>query len=303
MSYPPAKRIAIFGNSYQEQYLSGLELLLRRLVSSGAEISVERRFAAYLRSRGLNLQGMAETDSMPRDTDMLMSFGGDGTFLRAADWADGRELPIMGVNTGHLGYLAGFRPENREAIMAALDGCYELTPRMVIGLSCRWIPTEFRPYALNEIAISKGDTTSMVTIKAWIDGRFLTEYLSDGLLISTPTGSTAYNLSCGGPILQPTMQSLVLTPIAPHSLTMRPVVVDSASRLRLEVSSRGERCHIGVDGRTFAVPADGTRLEITKAPFCVNVTQPTGSDFASLLRNKLGWGGGATFCEPTMSCE
>lgn len=290
MTHDPAKRIAVYGNSYQEQYLEGLGVFLRRLARTVPEVYMESRFARYLRGRGIEIPQFMPTDSLPDATDALLSIGGDGTFLRAVDWAGGREIPIMGINTGHLGYLAGFRPDDQEAIFEALRGKYELTPRMVLRLHSGNLPEGFRPFALNEISLSKGDTTSMVTIRAWIDGRFLTEYLADGLIISTPTGSTAYNLSCGGPILQPTMQSLILTPIAPHSLTMRPIVVGGTSELRLEVSSRGASCHIGVDGRTFSVPADGSALAVTKAAFHVNVAQPAGCDFASLLRGKLGWG-------------
>lgn len=283
--------IAIFGNNWQQAHLSELGRFFKHLASMPVTVYVHNSFADYLEAEHLLLPNMMPVSSVPEDTGIVVSIGGDGTFLRAADWIGCRPIPIMGINTGHLGYLAGFSLARPEQVMdAILYSHYDETCRMRLEVAGDHIPEEFTPYALNEVSISKGDTTSMVSIRAYVDDRFIAEYLADGLIIATPTGSTAYNLSCGGPILQPTMQSFVLTPIAPHSLTLRPLIIDAASELHFEVRSRGEECHVGVDGRTFTIPSDGAIVKLTRAPHGLKVAQPFGSDFASVLRSKLAWG-------------
>lgn len=286
-----AMKIGIFGNRYQESHLDELGVFISLLRERGDRLYVDRNFAEYLCSNSIKIEPSETADTLPADTEIVVSIGGDGTFLKTAAWVGSLEIPVMGINTGHLGYLTGFSFSNPKHIYDALEGRCEISPRMLLKLSSPHIPEDFSPFALNEISISKGDTTSMVEIKAAIDGRYLADYLADGLVVSTPTGSTAYNLSCGGPIMQPTLESLVLSPIAPHSLTLRPLVVSSRSKLQFEVRSRGAESHIGVDGRTFAVPADGEVLIISEAPYKVKVVQPAGNDFAAVLRSKLGWGG------------
>lgn len=288
-SHAPVK-IAVFGNSWQDEHLPALASLFGQLVKVPVKITIEKDFAAYLELKGIVVTGAVAAEKFPADSDLVISIGGDGTFLRAADWVGRCGVPLLGINTGHLGYLAGFSLERPEEVFSAIEGDFQSTKRMLLRIESDSMPDGFRPFALNEVSVSKGDTTSMVSIRASVNGRYLTCYLADGLIISTPTGSTAYNLSCGGPILQPTMQSVILTPIAPHSLTLRPLVIDADSVLELEVSSRGEEIHIGVDGRTFALPSTGTRLTVRRAPFVLNVAQPPSTDFASVLRTKLGWG-------------
>lgn len=284
------KRIAIFGSDRQDNHLEEVSGFFAAVDDMDVEMCVESGFARYLESLGRMPGNVMTVDSLPDDVALVVSIGGDGTFLRASDWTGARETPVMGINTGHLGYLAGFSFEAPQEVFAAISGRYEISERMVLEVESEHLPKGFRSCALNEISVAKGDTTSMVSIRASVDGRYLADYLADGLIFATPTGSTAYSLSCGGPILQPTVHSIVLTPIAPHSLTFRPLVIDGASELRIEVSSRGEQCHVGVDGHTFVVPADGTELTIRRARHIVKVAQPTGSDFASVLRCKLGWG-------------
>ena len=283
-------KIAVYGNNYQTSHLDEMRGFLAWLRDENATLLFHKNFARYLIDNGFQISEAEQTQLLPPDVDFVLSIGGDGTFLNTADWVGHLEIPILGINTGHLGYLTGFSFANQTAIKAAIFGEYEMSSRMTLSLRSEFLPEGFSPFALNEISISKGDTTSMVEIRTCIDGRYLADYLADGLIISTPTGSTAYNLSCGGPILEPTLDSFVLSPIAPHSLTFRPLVVGSNSELLLEVRSRGAECHIGVDGRTFSVPSDGSKLRISMAPYRVNVVQPKGSDFPSVLRNKLGWG-------------
>lgn len=283
-------KIAVFGNRYQATHLEELRGFLAWLLSHDYDVCIESGFARYLKANGCDCGEAENVDSLPDNTEIVASIGGDGTFLHAAEWIGSKEVPIMGINTGHLGYLTGFSFDNSEKIQKALKGEYELSSRMTIGVRSQYLPDGFSPYALNEVSITKGDTVSMVEIRANIDGRYLADYLADGLIVSTPTGSTAYNLSCGGPILEPTLDIFVLSPIAPHSLTLRPLVVGSWSELSLEVRSRGEECHIGVDGRTFSIPSCGTEIKIIKGSHRVKVMQPKGTDFPSVLRNKLGWG-------------
>ena len=284
-------KIGIYGNNYQEAHRDELSRFIGRLRADGFTAAVHADFADYLSANGIEVADSERVEALPADARMVVSIGGDGTFLQAADWVGSMQTPIMGINTGHLGYLTGFSFRDTTSIFAALRGSYELSSRMALRVISDFVPEGFSPYGLNEISISKGDTTSMVQIRASIDGRFMADYQADGLVIATPTGSTAYNLSCGGPIMQPTLDSIVLSPIAPHSLTQRPLVVAAGSALSFDVRSRGAECHIGVDGRTFSVPASGTSLRVTAAPHRVNVVQPAGTDFAAVLRNKLGWGG------------
>lgn len=284
------RRIAVFGNDRQDESLADLERFLISLGKEDLWICIEEEFASYLSARGLNVSGFSRVSEFPSGIDLVLSAGGDGTFLRAASWVGARQTPVMGINTGHLGYLAGFSLADQEEAMSAVKGNCDVSPRITLQVESCWLPEGFGLFALNEISIAKGDTTSMVSIHAYVDGHYLAEYQADGLVVSTPTGSTAYNMSCGGPILQPVVECFVLSPIAPHSLTLRPLVIAADSELRLVVSSRGEECHVGMDGRTFTVPSDGSELIIRKSPFLVNVVQPAGSDFAEVLRKKLRWG-------------
>lgn len=281
--------ITFFGNTRQGGHIAPLITLLESLRKRHIRFCFNSEFAHFLACHGFTPKNDEITNSIPSDSTTLVSVGGDGTFLRAAAWAAGREIPVMGINTGHLGYLAGFSLENPSQIIGAIQGCVDISPRITLQATSSALPADFYPYALNEISISKGDTTSMVTIKAWIDNKFLANYLADGLVISTPTGSTAYSLSCGGAILQPTMESVILTPIAPHSLSLRPIVISAKSTIKLEVSSRGAQSHLGIDGNACAIP-NNTQITICKSAHKVLVAQPEDSDFAQTLRRKLKWG-------------
>lgn len=285
--------ITLCGSDSQRSHIEWLRVFFYKLKRCGAQVAVERSFRDYLEDAGVPMGSCEPVDNLPADCDLLLSMGGDGTFLRTAAWMRGSRVPVMGINTGHLGYLAAYSLHDMEDIMRGVRGEYELSPRIMLELGGDDLPADFHPNALNEIAVSKGDTTSMVRIQVYVNGHFLADYLADGLIISTPTGSTAYNLSCGGPIIEPTQACVVLSPIAPHSLTLRPLVISADSVLRLEVSSRGaEECHVGVDGRTFSVDASGSTLRIGKSRDIVNVAQPVGSFFAGVLRHKLRWGEG-----------
>lgn len=281
--------IAIYGTRRQEEHLDALRSFFASLREREVEFCVSRRFGDYLEDQGIMISASEKVDSVPESATLAVSIGGDGTFLRTSAWLACREIPVMGINTGHLGYLAAFSFDRRDEVDAAIAGEFEVSPRMTVEIETDALPDGFDSVALNEISVAKGDTTSMVNILTEIDDEYLADYVADGLLVSTPTGSTAYNLSCGGPIVEPTASNLIITPIASHSLTHRPLVVGSESELRLHVATRGAEAHVGVDGRTFAVRS-GTVLTIRKSRGRVLVAQPKGMGFASVLRRKLGWG-------------
>lgn len=223
----------------------------------------------------------------PLPADVALSLGGDGTFLRTTQWVGSSGIPIVGINAGHLGYLAAISPD--DFIASGLEGLH-FEQRALLAVECPDISEpHFWPFALNEVALLKTDSASMITVSAFIGGRLLTTYRADGLLVSTATGSTGYNLSVGGPIIEPTVNAMVISPVAPHSLTLRPLVVDGDSLIRLSAQSRTDTCLLSLDGRTIHVPS-GSCVTISKAPFCVRVAMQNSHRFADSLRTKLLWG-------------
>ncbi len=284
-------KVAIYGNRRQERFLHRLQDFFVTLKRRGLEAYVDSDFAAYLSECGVATPGAHSVDEFPDGVTVVISIGGDGTFLRAAQWTADRETPILGINTGHLGFLASYSLDEVDElarVIVARIGVAE--KRMLLKVSGEDMPEGMWPYVLNEVAVVKGDTMSMVDVKAYIDDYFVADYLADGLVISTPTGSTAYNLSAGGPILEPTLHNMILQPIAPHSLTLRPLVIGAGSKVCLHISSRGAECHVGLDGRTFSLPGSGAKLMVERAPFCINVLRRQNTDFATILRKKLLWG-------------
>jgi NAD+ kinase len=221
---------------------------------------------------------------------MVFSLGGDGTFLRTAAWVGRQNIPVLGINTGRLGFLADVQTDE---IAATLDdlfhGRYRIEERRLLQLDTPGQALHTGPYALNEIAILKRDTAAMITITASLNGELLTEYLGDGLLVATPTGSTAYNLSVNGPILVPQTPILALTPIAPHSLNVRPLVIPSDYQLHFKVDSRDKNFLISLDGRSEMLPS-GSELNVRQAGFMLQVVKRENQTFYDTLRKKLLWG-------------
>ncbi len=285
-------RIAIYGNRHQDEYLDELQCFFQKLDSRGCEVWIKDHFFTYLKSRNLQFSDNVRiiTD-IPEEVECVISIGGDGTFLRAAEWVGNRGVPILGINTGHLGFLASYSlGEVDELVDVIINDLGKRESRILLTVKCDAMPEGFLPYALNEVVVQRGENASMVCVHAEIDGHFLADYLADGLVVSTPTGSTAYNLSIGGPILQPTLQCFVISPIAPHSLTMRPLVVSSESSLKFRPESRGKTIRVSLDGRDFAVDSGAHDVIVTKAPYSITVLRRPSSNFSELLRNKLFWG-------------
>ncbi len=225
------------------------------------------------------------------ESNMALSVGGDGTFLRTAATVGGMDIPILGINAGHLGFLADVPlDELQDALKEVLeDGKYVVQRRRLLQLEIHDCIQKYQKYALNEISILKRDQSSMVSVSVWIDGTFLNQYDADGLVIATPTGSTAYSMSAGGPILEPLTHCWVIVPIAPHSLTTRPLVIRDSSKIDIEVNSRNNIYLVAVDGQTVHLTTQ-SRLTLFKADHTLGVVRRRDHTFYDTLRNKLMWG-------------
>lgn len=255
------------------------------------EISVERRLAETLAPMGTDMNGCSIIDSPDPAAEAAISLGGDGTFLRVARWIGPLEIPVLGINTGHLGFLASYTPAEIPDLVECLrSGHAKIERRTALRVDVG--PDSEGPelpYALNEVAILKDDTSSMINVHVDLAGHYLADYMADGLLISTPTGSTGYNLSSGGPILLPTLDVMALTPIAPHTLTFRPLVVSGNSVVNALTTSRASHYRVSLDGVSFLMK-EGTSVSIRKADFTPRVIRSPRDSFADTLRAKLLWG-------------
>ena len=282
------KQLLIFGNRYQQDDTSTVLSLLAHLRERGLEVAVEREYLDFLSHGATPEVASFQTDSIPA-ADMAVSLGGDGTFLTTVMWVARQGMPILGINTGRLGYLtAGRLAESNELIDDVMAGNYRIEERTMLEVSCDTAHIE-HPWALNEVAVLRHDTSSMLDMQTSLRSTELTTYRGDGLIVSTPTGSTAYNMSVGGPILEPTTSCLVLSPISPHSLTMRPLVVRDDSEIMIRTHSRASHYEVSIDGEVTLCPT-GSTLTIVRAPYCARVIQREGNNFASTLRQKLLWG-------------
>ena len=231
-------------------------------------------------------------DTQLPDADMAVSVGGDGTFLRAAAVVGSSGVPVLGINTGRLGFLAAVNYSDfAETIREVVQGVYRIESRTLLKMSAKGNTESFRynAHALNEVAIMKQDTASMLYIHAYINNDYLTSYQADGLVIATPTGSTAYSLSVGGSILAPTTPSLILSAIAPHNLTSRSLVVDDNSRISLKVESRSRTFLVSLDGQSQVFDEE-VEIDICKADYTLKVVKRAGHTFFETLRDKLMWG-------------
>jgi len=282
-------RIGIFGSGYQADMRNSVRELFAQLQKWSADIWVEENFYRSLPKTFAvmpEIKGLIDCDTF--SLDMAFSLGGDGTFLRTASWVGRQPIPVLGINTGHLGFLAEICPsEIAEIVEEIFRGEYSIEEKNLLQLET---PVSFpHPYALNEIAVLKRDTASMITVSVYLNNEFLTEYLADGLLLSTPTGSTAYNLSVNGPIILSQSNSFVLSPVAPHSLNMRPLVIPDDYGIRLQVESRQKNFLISLDGRSTVFPS-GSEFHIGKADFTLKVIKRLQQNFYDTLRKKLLWG-------------
>ena len=290
MTRQPLK-FAIFGNEYQAKKYTSIEKILDYLVQKGAEIYVENAYYEFLtRSQHIDVKAAGVFEDYNFDVDYVISMGGDGTFLKAASRVGAKGTPIIGVNMGRLGFLADVLPGEIEV---ALDSLYagecQIEEHTVLQLEAEGGVLAGNPFALNDIAVLKRDDASMISIRTQVDGEFLVNYQADGLIVTTSTGSTAYNLSNGGPIIIPQSSSLCLTPVAPHSLNIRPVVINDTAEITLDVESRSHNFLVAIDGRSERM-TEGTRLVIRKAAHTIKIVKQRNQRYFSTLREKLMWG-------------
>ena len=288
-------KVAIYG----KYYLNSTEPIINDIFvffsNNNVEMIIESTFLGILHEKKI-IQNQYKTFSSHKELDssfdMLISIGGDGTILRAAALVGNSGVPILGINAGRLGFLATVQKENiSEFMQFIIDKKYTLSKRTLLSLSTT--PTNESiaeiNFAMNEISVSRKDTTSMITIETYLNNEFLNSYWADGLIISTPTGSTGYSMSCGGPILTPDVRSFVITPIAPHNLNARPLVIPDETEIRLKVSGREENYLVSLDSRTTSVKNE-TILIIKKNSFEINMVEIPQETFLKTLRTKLFWG-------------
>ena len=289
--YTRPMKFALFGNTYQAKKSVHMEHLLSILKSHRAKISISKDFYHFLTEKiHLNLEDAEIFEMDNFDADMVLSIGGDGTFLKAASLVGNRNIPILGINTGRLGFLADISPEDMEETFNEIyNGDYRIEDRSVLHVTCNGQKLNGYPYGLNEIAVLKRDSSSMISIRTAINGAHLTTYQADGLVISTPTGSTAYSLSNGGPIIVPHSKTIAITAVAPHSLNIRPIVINDDWEITLDVESRSHNFLIAIDGRSETC-REGSKLTIRKAPYYIKVVKRHNHIFFHTLRDKMMWG-------------
>ena len=285
-------KILLFGHNYQGSRLAQVHEVLQVLSRMKASLAAHSEFYELLSREWPDVcRGIEPIDCCSDyPADMALSIGGDGTFLRAAEKIGDRGIPVLGVNIGRLGFLADVPAEETEAVMTEIiEGRYKIEERSLLQVEFDGRPADFWPYALNEVAVLRQEISSMISIHTTVGDSFLNTYQADGLIVATPTGSTAYSMSVGGPILMPQTANWVISPVAPHSLTIRPLVVNDDTDITLRVDSRNHSYLLSLDGRSIMLGTD-TQVVLRKAPFPVRVVKRLGHSFSETLRAKLMWG-------------
>src|SRR5690554_3207927 len=288
-------KIGIYGQVYHENAGIYIQLLLDLLQKNGIKILIEENFLEIIRQNQditknySDLSTFAELDS---SFDFFFSIGGDGTILKAVTFVRDMGIPIVGINTGRLGFLATIQKEEiAKSLSTILNGEYTISERTLLTVETVPQSEEVQTlnFALNEVAINRKNTTSMIKVETLVDNKYLTSYWSDGLIVATPTGSTGYSLSCGGPVIEPHTRGIVLTPIAPHNLNARPLVVPDSSVISIRVSGRENSFLLSMDSRIETLESN-TCVNIKKAPFTIKLLQLNDDSFIKTIRKKLLWG-------------
>ncbi|MBW3467874.1 NAD kinase [Arthrospiribacter ruber] len=282
--------ICLHGINLQKEFVPFIELLIKSLQNRDAGIFCTEKFSKSLQRLNIKAQlkeiGKDEFSQM----DFIFSVGGDGTLLDTVTFIGNSEVPVLGINTGRLGFLATVAKENIEgAISDLFDGQYTIESRAVLEMHASRQVFNGANFALNEFTIHKRDTSSMITVHTYIDGQYLNSYWADGLIVSTPTGSTGYSLSCGGPLITPGARNFVITPVSPHNLNVRPIVVSDESEISFRIEGRSEKFLISLDSRSTAIDAS-VELKVRKAPFSAKLVKFSKYNYFDTLRQKLNWG-------------
>lgn len=289
-------RVAIYGKVFKENFHDAIYKIFEKLNKLSAEIIVYKQFYNFISDTlffNPRVTGFFETaDELENATDIIFSIGGDGTFLECVGLLQKKNIPIVGINSGRLGFLASISKENIDITLSEIfSNNYKIEQRTMIEAIVEKQPEIFGKFnfALNELTVQKKDNSSMINIEVYLNDYFLNNYWADGLIVATPTGSTAYSLSSNGPIIYPDSENFVITPIAPHTLTVRPIVVPDNVKLRIKVSGRGEQFLAALDSRAVSLMYD-TEIIIQKANFKTNIVKFNNIDFFKTLRKKLMWG-------------
>lgn len=285
--------IAVYARSTKGNQAVYIEQMYRYLKAEGVDIVIYEPYYKYLKASSelkLELDTFSSAEELIAKAFYLICLGGDGTMLETVTFVRKSGIPILGVNTGRLGFLSQVNKDDlQKALTLLLREKFTLDKRELIEIEgCNNCFTDTN-YALNEFTIHKKDSSSMINIDTYIDGIFLNTYFADGLIVSTPTGSTAYSLSCGGPIMMPDSDNFIITPIAPHNLTVRPIVVSNNREIRFSVTGRNDDFNVSLDSRSSQVPS-GAEIRVRKANFRINLINLEGQNFFTTLRNKMMWG-------------
>jgi NAD+ kinase len=285
-------RIGIHGRDFQAKSTRFIEKILDQLKQRKAEVWFSSKFVKQVKSPLLGdiKYKTFELGDNLRNLDFLFSLGGDGTMLESVTYIGKAEVPILGINTGRLGFLAITSRDDIDAALEALfTGNFKVESRTLLKLNSS--PKLFEPlnFALNDFTIMKKDTSSMITVHVFVDGELLNSYWSDGIIVSTPTGSTGYSLSCGGPLVYPKSESFIITAVSPHNLGTRPIVISDKSEITFEIEGRSKKYLVSMDSR-FETIDDSVKLKIKKERFFVKLVQLPGHHYFNTLRQKLNWG-------------
>jgi NAD+ kinase len=289
------KKVAIFGQAYKNTDRRYFEILIENLNNFNIEILIEKGFVSILDDLGvenLNYKTFQKHKDLDSSFDLLFTLGGDGTILNAATLVKDLDIPILGINTGRLGFLATVqKKEIANTINSLMAKEYTIQERAVLQISSTDPGIDFDNinFALNEVTIARKNSTSMIGVEAYLNDEYLTTYWADGLVVATPTGSTGYSLSCHGPIIMPESNNFVLTPIAPHNLSARPLVIPDTTEIRLKIIGREKEFFLSLDSRVSTVPFE-IELTLTKANFPIKIIQLNQQTFIGTLREKLFWG-------------
>lgn len=288
-------KIGIYGQFYHENAEQYINQLLELLKEEQVHIVIEEDFLGLI-NHNKSIKGKYEDldtfKYLDKSFDLFFTIGGDGTILKSINYAKNLDIPIVGINTGRLGFLSTIQKEQiGDTIHTILKKDFSISPRAVLQMETQpYFNNEiFDNVALNEIAVSRKNTTSMITVDTWLNDKYLTSYWADGLIISTPTGSTGYSLSSGGPVITPDADSLVITPIAPHNLNARPLVIKDDTKITLKVNGREDTHLLSMDSRLASLP-NNTEIIIKKAPYTINLVELNNNSFLQTLRKKLLWG-------------
>ncbi len=288
-------KIAVYGHKINSETI----VYFNRIIAAASQFKATLYFEESTLAKCQELEGFQDHDfptfnhyhNLPSDTQLFFAFGGDGTMLRAQTFIQDYSIPLVGINMGRLGFLAYFTTEDftENCIHRLLKGDFEVEERSLLSVDYIYEKTPENNFVLNELAVTRKETTSMIVIDVFINNEKLNSYWADGLIIATPTGSTGYSLSCGGPIIKPQTNNIVITPIAPHNLFIRPFIISDEDVIRLKVDSRAEDYLLTLDSRIYSLSKE-VELEIRKAPFITKIVKFNQHSYLQALKEKLYWG-------------